>query len=94
MTDSDILTVLKIDLQISSDALNEYLLGLIAAARAFIIREGVALADTSEDAQLVEMYAAYLYRSRREASAEMPRMLRWALNNRLFSARAEVSSDG
>ena len=88
MTDADILTVLKIDLQISSGALDSYLEGLIASARAFIKREGVTLADTAEDAQLVEMYAAYLYRKRRDETAAMPRMLRWALNKRLFSEKA------
>lgn len=92
MDENAILTVLKIDLQISSDALNEFLLGLIRAAKAFIVREGITLADTAEDAQLVEMYAAYLYRKRREATAEMPRMLRWALNNRVFSGK--VRADG
>lgn len=88
MAESDILTVLKIDLQISTDALDAYLLGLIRAAQAFIVREGIALAETAEDAALVEMYAAYLYRKRRDNTAEMPRMLRYALNNRLFSGKA------
>ena len=39
---------------------------------------------------LVEMYAAYLYRRRREENVQMPRMLRWALNNRLFSQKGEA----
>ena len=94
MTAADILTILKIDLQISSSALDDYLSGLIDAARAFIIREGITLADTPEDAQLVEMYAAYLYRCRRDTAMQMPRMLRWALNNRLFSSKARASADG
>ena len=58
------------------------------------IREGITLADTPEDAQLIEMYAAYLYRSRRDTSLQMPRMLRWALNNRLFGAKARETVDG
>ena len=94
MTAADILTILKIDLQISSSALDDYLSGLIDAARAFIIREGITLADTPEDAQLIEMYAAYLYRSRRDTSLQMPRMLRWSLNNRLFGAKARETVDG
>ena len=40
-----------------------------------------------DDAVLVEMYAAYLYRRRREENAAMPRMLRYALNNRLLSEK-------
>lgn len=94
MDKSEILTILKIDLQISSDALDVYLRGLIDAAEAFIMREGITLAQTAEDAQLIEMYAAYLYRKRRDTEAEMPRMLRWSLNNRLFGAKAKVAGNG
>ena len=54
-------------------------------------REGIALAETLEDAQLVEMYAAYLVR-KRATTEPMPRMLRWALNNRLFSQKAVVDN--
>lgn len=67
-----------------------YLTQAISAAQAFIAREGITLTDSIEDGQLVEMYAAYLVRKR--ATIEpMPRMLRWALNNRLFSQKAQVS---
>ena len=88
MADSDILTILKIDLQISSTALDEYLLAIIAAAQGYISTEGIVLTDSYSDGLLVEMYAAYLYRRRREENVQMPRMLRWALNNRLFSQKA------
>lgn len=67
-----------------------YLTQAISAAQAFIMREGVALTDSIEDGQLVEMYAAYLVR-KRATTEPMPRMLRWALNNRLFSQKAQVS---
>lgn len=93
MSDSDILTILKVDLQVSSTALDSYLLQLISAARALIAREGINLTDDIEDTMLIEMYAAYLYRKRRESNSAMPRMLRWALNNRLLSVR-EDNADG
>ena len=64
-----------------------YLSQVIDAAIAFITREGITLEDTVEDLQLVEMYAAYLVRKRNTTEA-MPRMLRWALNNRLFSQKS------
>ena len=48
------------------------------------MREGVTLTNSAEDAQLIIMYAAYLYR-KRATNEGMPRMLRWALNNRIFS---------
>lgn len=67
-----------------------YLEQAISAAQAFITREGIDLSDSIEDGQLVEMYAAYLVR-KRATTEPMPRMLRWTLNNRLFSQKAQVS---
>lgn len=48
--------------------------------------DGQAL--NSEDSMLIEMYAAFLFRKRREAEVSMPRALRWQLNNRLLSQKA------
>lgn len=87
MADETVLEILKINLQISTDKLNSYLSGLISAAREYIKTEGITLQDTPGDHNLVVMYAAYLYRKRRE-DGPMPRSLRWALNNRLFSQKA------
>lgn len=67
-----------------------YLTQAISAAQASIAREGITLTDSIEDGQLVEMYAAYLVR-KRATTEPMPRMLRWTLNNRLFSQKAQVS---
>ena len=91
MSEQDILKILKIDLQISVSALDEYLLFLITSAKKFILKEGIALTNSQDDALLAEMYAAYLYRKRKEQQNEMPRMLRWALNNRLFSEKGAVN---
>ena len=92
MTDFEILSILKIDLGISSTALDAYLQQLITSSRTFIAQEGIVLVDSSSsDGMLVEMYAAYLYRKRREETAAMPRMLRWALNNRLFSQKGDTN---
>ena len=88
MNDETILGILKTDLQISTAALDAYLGNLIDQARQQITTEGITLdADSVPDAMLVEQYAAYLYRSRREMPGAMPRALRWALNNRLFSEK-------
>lgn len=91
MGDLEILAILKIDLQISVTALDEYLIFLISSAKEFIAKEGITLTSSQDDALLVEMYAAYLYRKRKEQQNEMPRMLRWALNNRLFSEKGAVN---
>lgn len=92
MTNAEILTMLQVDLGelYPNEQRAAYLTQAISAAQAFIAREGITLTDSIEDGQLVEMYAAYLVR-KRATTEPMPRMLRWALNNRLFSQKAQVS---
>lgn len=89
MIAENVLPLLQVDLGelYPSDERKAYLTQVIDAAIAFITREGIALEGTAEDLQLVNMYAAYLVRKRNTTEA-MPRMLRWALNNRLFSQKA------
>ena len=89
MSDADVLVPLKIDLGISTTARDQYLTQLIQTATQFITDEGITLDQASlSDGMLVEMYAAYLYRARRDGKMPMPRMLRWALNNRLLKEKA------
>ena len=92
MTDEEIRTVLKVDLQISTEKMDVYLDKVIDAAKSYIATEGINLDCSTGDGMLVEMYAAYLYRRRREENVTMPRMLRWALNNRLFSQKAGAAN--
>lgn len=92
MDDAAILEILKMDLQISSAALDTYLSALITAARQYITAEGIVLSGSEPDGMLVEMYAAYLYRRRREENISMPRSLRWALNNRLLSQKGGAAN--
>ena len=94
MTDAEILTLLQVDLgeMYPSEQRKAYLNQAISAAKSFGAREGITLANSVEDGQLVEMYAAYLIRKRATTEA-MPRMLRWALNNRLFSQKAQVTEN-
>lgn len=87
MTQEELLKILKMDLQIAAGALDDYLGALLTAARGYIATEGIILTPSVEDSLLVEMYAAYLYRRRREENVQMPRMLRWALNNRLMQQK-------
>lgn len=89
MIAENVLPLLQVDLGelYPSDERKAYLTQVIDAAIAFITREGISLEGTAEDLQLVNMYAAYLVRKRNTTEA-MPRMLRWALNNRLFSQKA------
>lgn len=84
----DLLDALKINLGITSSAYDARLGELLQAAQEMITREGVTALNTDnrEDAELVIMYAAYLWR-KRDSAEGMPRMLRWALNNRIFSTK-------
>lgn len=93
MTDAELLTMLKTDVEIiaANTTKDEYLGQLITAAKQYITREGATLSlDQMEDCNLVVMYAAWLYRKRAEDAPAMPRMLRWALNNRIFSEKVNA----
>lgn len=85
----NLLEPLKVDLGITTDAYNIRLLQYLDNARREIQREGVTLGDSVDDDQLVIMYAAWTWRMR-DTGAGMPRMLRYALNNRVFSQKMAV----
>jgi len=87
MTDVELLAALKIDLGITGTGYDARLDQVITSAQELIAREGATLnLNSFEDCQLVIMYAGWLWR-RRDTMEGMPRMLRWALNNRVFGPR-------
>ena len=81
-----LLAALKTDLGIKSDAFDSRLEARLQTAQARIQEEGITLEDTEADRDLVIMYAAWLWRCRVTGEG-MPRMLRYALNNRLFAEK-------
>lgn len=87
---SELLRMLKIDLGITTEAYDERLGQYLTAAKKQIEREGVTALDLSsaEDQQLLVMYAVWMWR-RRDSMEGMPRMVRYALNNRVFSAKIQ-----
>ena len=88
MTDAPLLLkALKVDLGITTPAFDDRLLDRLAQARELITTEGAVLTDSQGDRELVVMYAAYLWRER-ASGADMPRMLRYALNNRILNQKA------
>ena len=89
MTNQEMLGALKIDLGITVAAYDNRLDQYLQAAKKAIEEEGATLdtAGSIKDAQLVIMYAAWTWR-RRDTMEGMPRMLRWALNNRIFAEKA------
>lgn len=88
MTANELLSMLKVDLGISTTAYDTRLALYIAIAAIEIGREGVTLTESVSDAQLQIMYAAWMWR-RRDTGEGMPRMLRYALNNRIFSEKMQ-----
>lgn len=105
MNKADILILLQsnLDMIVLDETRTAQLEHLIDASIKYIEREGVTFttatvddvttyAFTVEEADIVVMYASYLFR-KRKTDEGMPRMLRWALNNLLFSQKAQVAND-
>ena len=108
MTNQDMLTMLKMNLEKPNSVGDGYLEQLLNVAKSEIKREGITLAEDPEsgysmdDTNLIVMYAAYLYRNRATTQEGyqtaamhpqgMPYMLRLALNNHLFSQKMETES--
>lgn len=94
---SDVISLLpglKVDLGIMTTAYDDRLMQYLDHAETEIAREGVTIGDRTDDGELTIMYAAWLWR-RRDGMEGMPRMLRYALNNRVFSEKmSEEKSDG
>ena len=90
MSETSLLTMLKTDLGIlSTERYDERLLNYLTSATEAIRQEGaVSINPLSPlDAQLIVLYAAWMWR-KRDSMEGMPRMLRWQLNNRVFSEKA------
>ena len=90
-----LLTMLKVDLGIrQTPAYDNRLEQVLASAIQDIKNAGASDLDASAnpaDAQLVVMYAAWLWR-KRDTMETMPRMVRYALNNRVFATKAKADS--
>lgn len=95
MSEQEKLTLLKIDVQVLTDANDALLIHLLDLADDLMKREGAEDDCSAEYAGLQIQYAAYLFRKRAASTAggnssetAMPRYLRWALNNFIFSKKA------
>lgn len=87
MDENTMLTAVKIDLGITTTAYDSRLRQYIDSAKAAIEREGIVINNESvEDGNMIVMYAAHLWR-KRDTQEGMPKMLRWMMNNRLFSQK-------
>lgn len=94
MKDEQMLISLKADLGINTTAYDVRLRQYINAAKTAISTEGITLDMTDDsDCNLVILYAAHLWR-KRDSGEGLPRMIRWLLNNRLFSEKTKEETDG
>jgi len=105
MSNDVILTMLKQGLEIITDYMDAEskaakdleLMQYVQTAEVYIEREGIVLQDVVDDQMLVSMYAMWLYDKRKTTGSKytsyyiqnMPRMLRYNLNNRLFSQKVK-----
>lgn len=106
MNNETILVMLKQGLELITEYMDaeaqrskdQELMQYIVAAESFIEREGIDLVDNVEDQMLVSMYAMWLYDKRKTTGSKytsyyiqnMPRMLRYNLNNRLFQQKVNT----
>lgn len=92
MTKEDKLKILKQDLQMLTSSNDPFLSSLLDAATSAIQREGIMLVENDMDIDMaVVQYAAYLFRKRASNETEMPRFLRWRLNNILFAQKGRTT---
>ena len=88
----DLLASLKVDLGITTTRYDERLRQYLLSAISFIEEEGAQLDSASiKDQQLIVMYAEWMWR-RRDSGEGMPRMLRYALNNKIFAGKMGESN--
>lgn len=98
MTEQERLEALKIDLGITTEAFDERLKQYLSTGQQLIQTEGITLdLEDVTDNQLIVMYAGWLWRKRdyqfrndRNEREIMPRMLRYALNNRLMAEKGHT----
>ena len=93
MTNEEMLHMLKYDLQMRTEANDEYLNQLIEYSKKAIEREGITLSNDLECSMIIVQYAAYLFRKRASNDSQMPRFLRYSLNNLLLSQKGQIDDN-
>lgn len=88
-----LLAMLKVDLGLTTDAYDTRLTQILTAAQAEIVAAGAATLDPAQplDAQLIVIYAAWMW-AKRDDHDGMPRMVQYALHNRVFSEKMRTGA--
>ena len=92
MDDQERLSLLKANVgAIGSTIYDELFLSLLTSAKSMIEREGLTLdMDSTEDNNMIVGYATWLFQQREQPDMQMPRWLRYALNNKVLQQQAEA----
>ena len=90
MDDQARLALLKANVSaIGSTIYDTLFTSLLLSAKSMIEREGITLdLDAAEDNNLIVGYATWLFRHRDDPAMQMPRWLRYALNNKVLQQKA------
>lgn len=88
MDKETMLQALKVDLGITTAVYDVRLAQFLESAMRAIEIEGINLTESISDANLIVMYAGWLWR-KRDTGEGIPRSLRWMMNNRLFSQKLQ-----
>lgn len=76
---------------IGSTIYDELFTSLLLSAKSMIEREGITLdQDAAEDNNMIVGYATWLFQQREQPDMQMPRWLRYALNNKVLQQQAEA----
>lgn len=81
------LAMLKVDLGITTTAYDERLTQYLTYSQEEFARQGATYNGSVDDMQLIVMHAAWTWR-KRDTGAGMPRMVRYAWNNRILQEKA------
>jgi hypothetical protein len=94
MDDQSRLALLKANIgAIESTLYDTLFLSLLTSAKSMIEREGIVLdLDEQEDNNLIAGYATWLFQQREDPAMQMPRWLRYNLNNKVLHQKA-VNAD-
>lgn len=94
MDDQSRLALLKANVSaIGSTLYDDLFLSLLTSAVSMIEREGITLdMDSQEDNNLIVGYATWLFQQREQPDMQMPRWLRYNLNNKVLQQKA-VNAD-
>lgn len=95
MDDESRLALLKANVSaIGSTIYDELFKSLLASAKSMIEREGITLdMDSQEDNNLIVGYATWLFQQREQPDMQMPRWLRYNLNNKVMQQKAVSIED-